>query len=154
MTISAPFIIPLGLKPKPTQPVVLTVSLNVMSPFRSSKPHSRHTWWSRSRYTMKGMECCDATAPLGPARERQRKRSRERMMSLWSWKSSHWAQCLWTHKTPSLPPSSHTPPTHTWAVRWSQVIQASEVHSHFSAGLVQRWIQHTPTLDFCAEFRP
>lgn len=54
MTRSDPCMFPLGLKPKPTQPVVLTTSWNVMVPWRSSKPHFKHTRCSWSRYSMKG----------------------------------------------------------------------------------------------------
>lgn len=88
MTISEPCMPPLGLKPKPTQPVVLTASWNVMFPWRSSKPHFRHTRRSWSRYSMKGRPGCDdPLAALVPRLSSTARRGSGECMAQWSVKS-------------------------------------------------------------------
>ncbi len=63
MTTSAPVIPPLGLKPIPTQPLVLTVSSNKMVPWISSNPHLSHTLCSRSRCSEKGRRGSSSAQP-------------------------------------------------------------------------------------------
>lgn len=107
MTMSDPFMPPFGLKPKPTQPVVLTVSLNVMSPCNLSKPHFRQTKWFWSRYSMKGMVGSDASALCVATKNMQSRGSRECMMSLCCWRASNWAHFVRRGQIPSHPSLTH-----------------------------------------------
>lgn len=105
MTISEPFIPPLGLKPRPTQPVVLTTSLNVMFPWWLSKPQLRHTRWFLSRYSIKGRSVGSDVFALSAQTNMKRRGSRETMMRPWSCRHSNWAG------SPGYVPS-HLPSTH------------------------------------------
>lgn len=105
MTISAPFIPPLGLKPKPTQPVVLTTSSKVMFPCSWSKPQLRRArrFWSRN--SPKGRSEGSDVCVLSVQRNMKKRGRKETMMCPWACRRSKWA---WSLR--NVPP--HLPPTH------------------------------------------
>lgn len=117
--MSDPFMSPFGLKPKPTQPVVLTASWNVMSPAGLSKPHFRHTSCSWSRYSIKGIVTSIAHDPVAQISSREKKGSGEHMMPLQSCKAETLQTELNTSGAAKLPPTIQR---HTCVSRSAQVI--------------------------------